>query len=146
MDYLLIPRDYIFEFILPSFPFGSRLIYLKLRMSYETNGMGIGNIDFSIVDSESDITISKSDFEVMLTTTETPVGDNTFIGSKFRLTINYRVKGWMGSESSSFIYEIDSFGGVKIIHGNGGKKMLQYNYPEGSKEEWPTKMKFALTR
>jgi hypothetical protein len=135
MDYLLIPRDYIFEFRLPSFPLQSTLIYLKLRMTYETNGMGIGNISFSIVDSDSSMAGWQSDFEVMLTTSEIPVGGKTFIGSKFRLTINYNSKGWVGSESSSFLYEIDSFGGVKIIHGNSGKRMLQYNYPEGSKSE-----------
>ncbi len=104
-------RSHLFSYLLESVLFRSNLIELILRMDYEVDSFGIGNISFAI-ERIDDAAGWGGRFNVNLT----PM-DSERTGA-VRLTVNFDTSGLGTSASGSFVYMIDPYS-VYLIRETG---------------------------
>ena len=99
-------KTHVFSYLLESVLVRSNLIELKLRMDYEVDDNGTGNISFAI-EKIDDAAGWGGRFTANLTTL-----DSSNYGA-VRLTISFDTSGLGGSASGSFTYTIYPFGVFK---------------------------------
>jgi hypothetical protein len=96
---------------------------VKIKIDFETDNRGIGNISFSVVDKEID-PLYRGNLTINLTKLDNPLGDYSTI----RMTFDYSVSGNLltlyGNESGNFTYKLYSFGSV-ILHESYADDMTQ---------------------
>ena len=94
-------------------------------MNYETNELGIGNISFSLIETDDSSAGWEGSFNLNLTPLDEFVQvvttDRVYsYTSGVRLVVNYQASGWIGSASGSIVYEIYSVpGSVYLIRKSG---------------------------
>lgn len=107
----------------------SRVIYnVHVRMNYETDGLGIGNISFSILHKNIAVIYDGS---LNINLTPSDISNGTY--SQIRLSFDYSFRGnalvlWSG-ESGNFSHRILSNGLVRnVSHSSGSMKRRIYSY------------------